>query len=284
MNQLQLVGAIEIGLIYALVAVGVYITFKIIDFPDLTVDGSFTLGASVCSSMIVLNFDPYTATFCSIFVGFVAGMLTGYLNVRWNILGLLSGILVMSALYSVNLRIMQRPNITLIDSNDIFIYSINWSLFVILVVVTLILTRFFASNYGLAMRSIAMHSRASSAYGINTGNMKMIALGVSNSIVSLAGALFCQSQGFADISMGSGTVLIGLASVIMGETLLRPGRIFWGLVACAIGSIVYRIVIALALNAHDLGLEASDLNLLTSVFVILTMIAPRKNILKRTKS
>ncbi len=276
MNQLQLLGAVEIGLIYSLVAIGVYITFKVIDFPDLTVDGSFTLGAAVSSAMIFAGYNPYVATVVSILSGACAGFVTGYLNVRWNILGLLAGILTMTALYSINLRIMGRPNIAIIDESTVFG---SWSIILVILFVTIVtilkLTRFFASEFGLAIRAVGINPKVSSAYGIRVGVMKIVALAISNGIVALAGSLFAQSQGFADISMGTGTIIVGLASVIIGEALVHPERILVGLVTCAIGSILYRIAIAFALNAHDIGLEASDLNLITALLVALTMIATR---------
>jgi len=276
MNQLQLLGAIEIGLIYSLVAIGVYITFKIIDFPDLTVDGSFTLGAAVSSSMIYAGFDPYFSTFVAILSGGFAGVITGYLNVRWDILGLLAGILTMTTLYSINLRIMGRPNIAIIDSDTVFgNWSIIGTILVITIITIILLTRFFASEFGLAVRAIGINPKVSSSYGINVGIMKIVALSISNGIVAFAGSLFAQSQGFADISMGTGTIIVGLASVIIGEAVVNPERIWSSLLTCAIGSILYRIAIAFALNAHDIGLEASDLNLITALLVALTMIVTK---------
>lgn len=276
MNQLQLLGAVEIGLIYSLVAIGVYITFKVIDFPDLTVDGSFTLGAAVSSAMIFAGYNPYIATIVSILSGACAGWFTGYLNVRWNILGLLAGILTMTALYSINLRIMGRPNIAIIDEGTVFG---SWPIILVILLITIVtilkLTRFFASEFGLAIRAVGINPKVSSAYGIKVGMMKIVALAISNGIVALAGSLFAQSQGFSDISMGTGTIIVGLASVIIGEALVHPERIWVGLVTCAVGSILYRIAIAFALNAHDIGLEASDLNLITALLVTITMIVTR---------
>ena len=276
MNQLQLLGAVEIGLIYSLVAIGVYITFKVIDFPDLTVDGSFTLGAAVSSAMIFAGYNPYIATIVSILSGACAGWFTGYLNVRWNILGLLAGILTMTALYSINLRIMGMPNIAIIDEGTVFG---SWPIILVILLITIVtilkLTRFFASEFGLAIRAVGINPKVSSAYGIKVGVMKIVALAISNGIVALAGSLFAQSQGFSDISMGTGTIIVGLASVIIGEALVHPERIWVGLVTCAVGSILYRIAIAFALNAHDIGLEASDLNLITALLVTITMIVTR---------
>ena len=277
MNVLQLLGTIEIGLIYALVAIGVYITFRVIDFPDLTVDGSFTSGAAVATVMIASGYNPWIATIVSIITGSFAGMVTGYLNVKWDILGLLAGILTMTALYSINLRIMQRPNIAIMDEPTIFINDNIISLTLVIVIITaLLLTRFFSSEYGLAIRSIGINPKVSKSYGIKVGKMKIIALMFSNAFVALAGALFAQSQGFADISMGNGTIIIGLASVIIGETIfLNPKKIFLALIACVIGSILYRIAIAFALNAHGIGLEVYDLNLITAIIVAFTMILPK---------
>lgn len=276
MNYLQLLGAIEIGLIYALVAIGVYITFKIIDFPDLTVDGSFTLGAAVSSAMIVSGSNPFIATIYAMLSGAISGYITGYLNVKWKILGLLAGILTMTALYSINLRIMGRPNIAIIDSPTIFgDFSVIMVTLLITACLVILLARFFASDFGLAIRAVGINPIVSSAYGISVGKMKIVALCISNSIVALAGALFAQSQGFADISIGTGTIIVGLASVIIGEAILHPRKIIIGLIVCTVGSILYRIVIAIALNAHDIGLEASDLNLITALIVACTMVATK---------
>lgn len=282
MNILQFLGTVEIGLIYALVAIGVYITFRLIDFPDLTVDGSFTLGAAVATVMIASGQNPWFATLVAIMAGGVAGMVTGYLNVRWDILGLLAGIITMTALYSINLRIMQRPNIAIINEPTVYIggYVIEITA-VIVVILVLLLGRFFASHFGLGIRAIGINPKVSRAYGINVGRMKIIALALSNAIIALAGALFAQSQGFADISMGGGTIIIGLASVIIGEAImLSPKKIMLALIACVIGSIVYRVAIAFALNANFIGLEVYDLNLITAAIVAITMIIPK---LRRAK-
>ncbi len=275
MSWFQLVGSLELGLIYALVAIAVYITFRIVDFADLTVDGSFPLGAAVCSAMIVGGYNPILATALAFLVGLLAGFATGYLHVRWNILGLLASILTMTALYSVNLRIMgNRPNLAIM--NEATVFSMGPVLAVlgaICFVLCLCLRRFFASEYGLAMRAAGINPTAGAAYGIYAGKMKLMALTLSNGIVAFAGALLTQSQGFADVSMGTGTIIVGLASVIIGEAIFRPRSIGWALVACVIGSILYRIAIAFALNAHDIGLYASDLNLITAFLVAGTMIA-----------
>ena len=182
----------------------------------------------------------------------------------------------MTALYSINLRIMGRPNIAIIDSPTIFA---SWNIILVTlfisILIIVILHRFFVSDFGLAVRAIGVNPRVSSAYGINVGFMKIVALAISNAIVALAGSLFAQSQGFADISMGTGTVIVGLASVIIGDAIIHPKKIWIALVSCVVSSILYRIFIGLALNANDIGLEASDLNLITAFIVVLTMVATR---------
>jgi len=276
MNILQLQGALEIGLIYALVAIGVYISFRIVDFPDLTVDGSFTLGASVAAALITTGYSPFFATLIAILAGFFAGTLTGYLNVKWHILGLLAGILTMTALYSINLRIMSKPNIAIIDELTLYAgHSITLLTLLIVILVMVLLAWFFATEFGLGIRAAGINPLVSRAYGIGVGKMKIIALALSNGVVAFGGALFAQSQGFADISMGTGTIIIGLASIIMGETLFHPKKIWIALLACVLGSLLYRVALAFALNIHGIGLQASDLNMITAVLVALTMIIPK---------
>lgn len=196
----------------------------------------------------------------------------------------------MTALYSVNLRVMQRPNIAIIDEQTVFT-SVNAEIFgldpagnevvvllslCVVLLLVFLLARFFVSEFGLAIRAIGINPKVSRAYGIRVGKMKIIALMLSNGIVALSGALFAQSQGFADISMGGGTIIIGLASVIIGEAVLfRPKRIIYALLACALGSIIYRVAIAFALNANSIGLEVYDLNLITAAIVAITMIIPK---------
>ena len=275
MDILQLMGSLELGMIYAWVAIGVYLTFRIVDFADLTVDGSFPLGAAVTASLIVLGWNPILATLIALLAGMVVGCITGYLHVKWNILGLLASILTMTALYSINLRIMgSRPNIALINEPTIFTLGpVLAILGVITLALVLILRRFFLSHFGLAMRAAGVNPKAGAAYGIRAGSMKILALALSNGVVALAGSVFAQSQGFADVGMGTGTIVVGLASVIIGEALFHPKSIAVALVACTVGSVLYRIVIAFALNAHDFGLKSSDLNLITSVLVGGTMMA-----------
>jgi putative ABC transport system permease protein len=277
MNTIQFLGALEMGLLYGIVAIGVYLTFRIINFPDLTVDGSFPLGAAVSATLIVNGFSPILATVAAIIAGAVAGFITGYLHVRWRILGLLSGILSMTALYSINLRIMGKPNIAVPIENTLFTESSvilpALSFGVILLIV--LLAWFLRSQFGLALRATGINPKVSPTYGINVGVMTLVALSLSNGFVALAGCLFVQSHGFADATMGGGTLIMGLASVIVGETLFHSVRIWILVLSCVLGSILYRIAIALALNTHFAGLQSSDLNLITSGLIILALLLPQ---------
>jgi putative ABC transport system permease protein len=284
MSQIALLGALEIGLVYGLVALGVLLSFRVLSFPDLTVDGSFPLGAAVAASAIVRGVDPYLATLLAIAAGAAAGLVTAILNVRFNILHLLASILTMIALFSINLRIMGRPNIALINAPTVLSpfegmglsNPVLKPLFVGLIVlaVAALLARFLQSDYGLGMRATGANARMARAQGIETGRMICVGMALSNAMVALAGALFAQTNGFADITIGTGTIVVGLAAVIVGETILPARRIGLVVLACVLGSILYRIAVALALNADVLGLEASDLNLVTALLVGLALILP----------
>lgn len=285
MSLFSFFGAIEIGLIFALVALGVYISFRLLRFPDLTVDGSFPLGGAVCAVMIVGGFNPWVATAGAIFAGAAAGLLTGWLNVRLKIMDLLASILVMIGLYSVNLRIMDGPNVplitdptlfTLLQPDDLPDYILRPMVLLVLVVLAKLgLDWFFATERGLAIRATGSNARMARAQGINTGAMVLLGMAISNGLVGLAGALFVQTQGGADISMGIGTIVIGLAAVIVGESILPSRRIVWATLAVVLGAIVYRFFIAAALNSDFIGLKAQDLNLVTALLVTLALVLPR---------
>jgi len=284
MNLTQFYTAMELGLIYAIVSVGVYLTFRVIDFPDLTVDGSFPLGASVCAVLILDGQDPYLAILAAFLAGSLAGLVTGLLHVKGKILELLAGILTMSALYSINLRIMKQPVLAILDQNTIFkniepavktdeVYGM-YILVILIIIFISVITYILDSQIGLAMRSSGINTKCSQAQGVNVGRMKILGLVLSNGSVAAAGAIFAQRLGYADITMGSGTVIIGLASVIIGEKLLKSKIMIWIMVNCILGSMLYRLFITAALNSEFLGLEASDLNLLTSLIVAIAMIGP----------
>jgi putative ABC transport system permease protein len=276
MNLLQLLGAVEIGLIYAFVAFGVFFTFRVINFPDLTVDGSFPLGAAIAAIMTIKGYNLFFSLFASLIVGCVAGYVTGLLNVKGKIMNLLAGILTMTALYSINLRIMGQPNIAIaVENNPLEGTYLIWILFLIVIISYFILIWFLNTQIGLAIRATGINEKASQAAGVNLGKMKLLTLALSNGLVSIGGAIFALSQGFADISMGTGTIIIGLASVIIGEKIFKAKAVIWALFSCILGSIAYRICIALALNADFLALNASDVNLITAIIVASALILPK---------
>ena len=284
MSQIAFLGAVEIGLVFGLVALGVFLSFRVLNFPDLTVDGSFPLGAAVAATLIVSGWDPYVATFAAMLAGAAAGLVTATLNVRFGILHLLASILTMIALFSVNIRIMGRPNLAIIQRDTVLspFYGLGLSQFwvkplfvaVVVTLVAVLLIRFMASENGLAMRATGANPRMARAQGIPTNSYIFLGMAVSNGLVGLAGALFAQTNGFADVTSGVGTIVVGLAAVILGETLLRPRTIVLAVIGCILGSILYRIAIAVALGADFLGLEASDLQLVTAVLVTLALILP----------
>ncbi|CAB5679965.1 ABC transporter permease [Comamonas aquatica] len=285
MSLFSLFGAIEIGLIFALVALGVYISFRLLRFPDLTVDGSFPLGGAVCAVLIAAGTNPWIATLAATAAGAVAGMVTGWLNVKLKIMDLLASILMMIALYSVNLRIMGGPNVPLINDPTIFNllqptgmedYVFRPLLLLVIVVAAkLALDWFFATERGLAIRATGSNPRMARAQGVNTGAMILLGMAVSNGLVGLAGAMFVQTQGGSDISMGIGTIVIGLAAVIVGESILPSRKIIWATLAVVVGAIVYRFFIAAALNSDFIGLKAQDLNLVTAVLVTIALVIPQ---------
>ncbi|MDQ0140031.1 ABC transporter permease [Cupriavidus necator] len=293
MSLFSLLGALEIGLIFSLVALGVLISFRILNFPDLTVDGSFPLGGAVAATLIAAGQDPFVATAVAIAAGALAGFITGWLNVRLKIMDLLASILMMIALYSVNLRIMGRPNVPLITEPTLFtILQPDWLpdyvlrplvLLVVVVVAKVGLDWFFSSQLGLAMRATGANPRMARAQGIPTGRATLAGMALSNALVALAGALFAQTQGGSDISMGIGTIVIGLAAVIIGETILPARRLIWTTLAVVLGAILYRFFIALALNSDFIGLKAQDLNLVTAALVTIALVLPatRKKLFAR---
>jgi len=284
MSLIAILGALETGLIFGLVAMGIFLSFRVLQFPDLTVDGSFPLGAAVAAVFIVSGTNPYLATIFAAFAGAMAGTVTAWLNVRLRILHLLASILVMIALYSVNLRVMGRPNVALLGETTVFTpldslpipgyVALPISLLVVVVFAKILLDRFLNSEIGLAMRATGANPRMAQAQGINTGMMIMGGMALSNAFVAVAGALFAQSQGAADVTLGVGVIVVGLAAVIGGEAIVPPKTVFWATLGCVVGSILYRFAVALALNADFIGLKAQDLNLITAVLVVLALVAP----------
>lgn len=285
MSLYAFLGTLEIAFIYGLVAMGVYLTFRILDFPDLTVDGSFTLGAAVTATLIVAGINPYLSTLFGTLAAACAGIVTAWLNLRFNILHLLASILTMTALYTINLRIMGKPNIALIMEPTMLspfeglgipaMYMKLIFVAVCSVIGGLLLAWFLYTQYGLAMRAVGSNKRMAQANGIVVNQKVYVGLALSNGLVGLAGALFAQTNGFADSTMGIGTIVVGLAAVIIGESLFATRSILVIVMGCIVGSILYRLAVSMALNADFLGFQASDLNLLTAVLVTLSLVFPK---------
>lgn len=282
-----LLGSLESGIIFAIMALGVYLTFRILDFPDLTVDGSFTTGGSVAAVMIVNGFSPLLSTIAAAIAGMVFGCLTGVLHTKGKINALLAGILSMIALYSINLRIMGKANIGLLGEETIMSQVLNFTssmgesfsrystlimVVVLVAVIKIAVDWFLDTEIGLAIRATGNNPRMIRSFSTNTDNTIIIGLGLSNGLVALSGALMAQYQGFSDVSMGIGMIVIGLASVIIGEAIFGDRSIKRATLAVIGGAIIYRLVVALALR---IGLDPSDMKLMTALIVIIALIAPK---------
>jgi len=271
-------GAVALGLLYALMALGVYITFRILDFPDLTVDGSFATGGAIAAVMISNGYSPLLATLSAFAGGLLAGACTGLLHTKGKINGLLAGILMMIALYSINIRIMGKPNVSLVNM-DTLISGIMKPIGVFILVmgiavlaIKLLLDAFLHTDLGLALRATGDNERMIRSFGANTDGTKILGVSLSNGLVAVSGALIAQQGGFADVTMGVGMIVIGLASVIIGEAIFGARTVFIATLAVVFGSIIYRIVIALALRVELF--KASDLKLVTALIVIVALVVP----------
>jgi putative tryptophan/tyrosine transport system permease protein len=293
-----LIGALTIGFILSLLALGVFISFRIFAFPDITADGSSTLGAAVTAALLVKGVNPVLATAAGFAGGFLAGAVTGTLATKFKINGLLAGILVMTALYSVNLHIMGRSNVPLLGRSTLSTYAermgasvlgagrnlnvLGWEVtvldasmlgvtFLAIVLVGLIVYAFFQTNLGTAMRATGDNDQMIRALGVNDDNMIILGLAVSNGLVALSGAFLAQYQGFADVQMGIGMVVWGLASVIIGEALVGTRQLGLTITGAVMGSVLFRLLVAIALR---LGLNPNDLKLITAVFVFAALVLP----------
>jgi len=285
MSAFAFFGAVELGLVYAFVALGVFLSFRILDFPDLTVDGSFPLGAAVTAVCLIAGWNPWAAMALAAAAGAMAGFVTAFVSVRFRILHLLASILTMIALFSINLRIMGRPNVAVLNQETVLTPFYGHGLQDYLVrplfllglaaVASLLLALFLKTDLGLAMRATGANPRMARAQGIRVGAQIMAGVALSNALVAIAGALFAQTNGFADVTSGLGTIVVGLAAVIVGETLIPRRGILMAILACGLGSVLYRLAVQFALGLDVLGLTASDLNLATALLVLVTLILPR---------
>ena len=294
-----LIGTFTIGCILSLLALGVFISFRIFAFPDITADGSITLGASVAATLLVHGVSPLLASLAAFGAGTLAGTCTGTLHTRFKINSLLSGILVMTALYSINLHVMGRSNLPLLSVNTLAtqaeriglrvthgvtaITLTGWEVSVrdasvlcaiaaVVAFTATLLYLFLRTNLGMAMRATGDNVQMIRALGVNDASMIVFGLGISNGLVSLSGALLAQYQGFADVGMGIGMVVWGLASVIIGEALVGANQVGLKLIGAVMGSVLFRLMVAVALRW---GLSPNDLKLITAVFVFFALIVPQ---------
>ena len=293
-----LIGALSLGLILSFLALGVLISFRILRFADITAEGSLPLGAAIAAVLLARGVEPTLATAAAFCGGLLAGSITGVLHTKFKIHGLLAGILVMTALYSVNLDIMGRSNVPLISKVTLASYAewagaailgsgpglslLGWevstrdafvfvSILVAVSVAGLILYIFFRTDLGTAMRATGENDQMIRALGVNVEHMIVFGLAFSNGLIGLAGALLAQYQGFADVQMGIGMMVLGLASVIIGEALVGPGSLGLSIAGAVMGSVLFRLLVAIALRW---GLDPNDLKLITAVFVFLALVAP----------
>jgi putative ABC transport system permease protein len=287
MSVYALIGALEQGFAFGIMVLGVFLTFRVLDFPDLTVDGSLPLGASVSAVAITHGVSPVLSLAAAMAAGFIAGMITGILNTKLRILHLLASILTMTALYSINIRIMGGPNVSLLGSNTLLDLLAPWGLpgyltapivfTAIALFVTGFIIWFLHTELGLAMLATGNNPQMIVSQGVNTHFMIIMGVGLSNALVALSGALVAQNQGAADANMGVGTIVAGLASVIVGETIFGDRSIARACIAALLGSVVYRIAIALALGIKwgRFAFTPSDLNLITAFLVVVALTAPQ---------
>jgi putative ABC transport system permease protein len=293
-----LIGPLTIGLILSLLALGVFISFRIFDFPDITADGSITFGAALAAVLLVKGFPPVVATAAGFCGGMIAGTVTGILATKFKIQGLLAGILVMTALYSVNLHVMGKSNVPLLSESTVTTFAeragslvlqtagdidlAGWQVSVrdvstltlvaaVVLIVGVLLYLFFRTNLGTAMRATGDNDQMIRALGVNVEAVTIFGLALSNGLIGLAGALLAQYQGFADVQMGIGMVVWGLASVIIGEALVGKGSFGLTLAGAVMGSVLFRLLVAIALRW---GLDPNDLKLITALFVFAALVLP----------
>ena len=275
------ISTIAQGLLWALLAIGVYLTFRVLDIADLTVEGSFPLGAAVAATMLIAGYYPVAAILGACVAGMLSGVVTGFLCTKLKIPALLAGILTMIALYSVNLRIMGKANLPLLQQDTIFTiarslgFDNNVTVLVVGAIIVLIVAVlnywFFGTELGTAVRATGCNPHMIRANGIDTDVMVVLGLLLSNGLVAMSGALVAQNNGFADVGMGVGTIVIGLASVIIGEVLFGTRSFKNCLISVILGSIVYRAVIAVVLQ---MGMPPNDLKLFTAILVALALSLP----------
>lgn len=277
----MLLGTLEQSFIFAVMVLGVYISYKILDFPDMTVDGSFPLGAAVAAASIVKGLNPVLALILAMAAGATAGFVTGMIHVKLRVTNLLAGIIVMTGLYSINLRIMGKSNIPLFSVKHLF----NGNISAIIVVAVILLTVklgvdfLLKTKFGFALKALGDNESLIISLGLNEKTLKIYGLMLANSLVALSGAILAQYQGFADVGMGTGTIITGLASIIIGDALFGKKKVIKISMMVIFGTIIYRTIIALSLKV---GMNASDLKLITSALVVIIIfLKEKKHLLKK---
>jgi putative ABC transport system permease protein len=269
--------SVELGLLYALMVLGVFLTFRILNFPDLTVDGSFATGAAATAIAIHAGIPGLIAIIVGFLAGFLAGSLTAFLHIRLGLGKILAGILSLSMLYTINLRLMGSPNLSLLNQENIIsflktstnpIYTIIFLLIVVLFV-KFLLDWFLQTEFGLQFRATGDNESTSQSFAINTNAKKFLGIGLSNGLVGVAGGLVAQYQGFADVNMGIGTIILGLAALMLGEVLILNGKIGTITTSIIIGAILYQLIINFALR---LGLAGTDLKFVTALIVVIALV------------
>ncbi|MFR3817405.1 MAG: ABC transporter permease [Fusobacterium varium] len=276
----MLLGTLEQSFIFAVMVLGVYISYKILDFPDMTVDGSFPLGAAVAAASIVKGLNPVLALILAMAAGAAAGFITGMIHVKLRVTNLLAGIIVMTGLYSINLRIMGKSNIPLFSVKYLFNGNVSAIVVVgvILLIVKLGIDFLLKTKFGFALKALGDNESLIISLGLNEKTLKIYGLMLANSLVALSGAVLAQYQGFADVGMGTGTIITGLASIIIGDALFRKKKAIKISMMVIFGTIIYRTIIALSLKV---GMNASDLKLITSALVVIIIfLKEKKHLLK----
>ncbi|WP_027633661.1 ABC transporter permease [Clostridium hydrogeniformans] len=275
-------GVLEQGLIFAIGALGVYITYSILDFPDLSVDGTFSLGAAITVSLILKDVNPALSLVIAFIGGALGGLVTGILHVKFKITNLLSGILVMIGLYSVNLRVMGKANLPIFNKKNIF--SINIEMVVILALIILALKIFmdilFKTKFGFILKATGDNDTLVTSLGVNKGTIKIFGLMISNGLVALSGAVMAQYQRFSDISMGNGFIVIALASIILGQSIFKREKLLKSTTVVIIGAILYKLSVGIALS---LGFPPTDLKLITSLIVVIAIVMNNNSLLNKVK-
>lgn len=277
----MLLGTLEQSFIFAIMVLGVYLSYKILDFPDMTVDGSFPLGGAVASAILIKGGNPILALVVATLCGAIAGLITGMIHVKLKVTNLLAGIIVMTGLYSVNLRIMGKSNIPLFSVKHLFNGNMIpiFTLVILLILAKITIDYLLKTKFGFALKALGDNETLVISLGIDEKKLKIYGLMIANSFVALSGAILAQYQGFADVGMGTGTIITGLASIIIGEAIFKKRSFISMSMTVILGTIIYRTIIAMSLK---LGMNASDLKLITSILVVgIIFLKEKKSLLGR---